>query len=192
MVDLAKKIVKDRQVDELNGSPLEINPDNCIRIAVLHHHPVADPKTADEQEKFKYMENNEYFVENCFKAGIQLVLFGHQHWRYQVKLDHAPYLKREFDKLPIGPRVSSAPKSPFGEWQDLYFVCAPSTLEYSAKNGFYLYRFGQSVSSKVSRGSSSGPEAGKKPASHVDIDCFEWDDGKVAFSRQPSGKIEFI
>jgi len=154
LIDQAHLAAQEGKVTRLDGELLEFDPKNTIRIAVLHHHPVVTVKadterTRNEQGRWgrflrdplgelnlvkkdlesslMRMDGADEFLRSCFHAGIQLVLFGHQHFPYQ--------------RL-IVPDSRRAVASPFGDVNAIRAFCCPTTLEYSAPgNGFYVFDF---------------------------------------------------
>jgi predicted phosphodiesterase len=117
-----------RSVSDLGGENLTIDYDNTIRVVLLHHHPVIKQKNSVFQffngSSWSIMENADRFVEACFKAEVDLVLFGHEHENYNES--H----QREIVET-TGKRVHT-----------IRFVCCPSTSEYSEKkNGYYKIDF---------------------------------------------------
>lgn len=159
MVNLSENILLKKEVEGFDGKPLPIDDyDNCIRIAVLHHHPVKVEKeilhtesvydrttwrsrlrnwagtkveawveSASEKYGLTLMENDTLFIDGCFKAGIDIVLFGHEHVQYHR----------------IESPTNMAAKSVLGKRQeDIHFFCCPSTFEYScSRKGFYIFKF---------------------------------------------------
>ncbi len=150
--ELTEKVVKQKKVDQLAGEPLEFEPSHTIRIALLHHHPVVtQPRTkyipttgfkswfgpamqkietwrdAREAALVK-MEGADEFLAWCLKSGIQLILFGHQHYPYQ--------------RVVVAQGLQSI-HTPFGHrTAAIRTFCCPTTLQYDAKgNGFYLFDF---------------------------------------------------
>jgi 3',5'-cyclic AMP phosphodiesterase CpdA len=117
--DKAKELERTGQVQALDGGTLNIDYGKCVRLAVLHHHPYDGANTT-------LMENSQLFIRHCFRAGVDLVLFGH---------DHKEFYWPEYSHDPAA--VSSAP-SP--HW--VQFFCCPSATEYAEKkNGFYVFDF---------------------------------------------------
>lgn len=112
-VEKVQELTPSGIVAALDGSELNVNYANCVRIAVLHHHPLDDNSTT-------LMENSELFMKNCVKLGMHLVLFGHDH--------------REFWHLREG---FAQPTNDLGH--HTLFFCCPSASEYSSKNGFYTF-----------------------------------------------------
>jgi hypothetical protein len=82
-----------------------------------------------EEEWTTALNGSEDFLKACYEAGIQLVLFGHDH--------HQHYETWE----PTGAKDSEVSKNVFGEAnKPLHLFCCPSTLEINAKpNGFYTF-----------------------------------------------------
>jgi len=115
-----------RKVRGLNNASVPLDYDAAIRIAVLHHHPVYDPNATPTLASrlgayTTLMEDNQGFVEACFDAGVDIVLFGHQHSKY-----HVPGR--------AGARVDA---------HDIDFFCCASTSEYSLRdNSFDVIDFG--------------------------------------------------
>jgi DNA repair exonuclease SbcCD nuclease subunit len=144
----ASRLVQEKKVKGLDGEWIDFDPDNCIRLAVLHHHPVVDADKAQTfRYKLTYMENYEVFVDHCLRAGMNLVLFGHQHLQYNLK--HSP--------------SDSITKTPFGRPNEVYFLCCPSTLEYSEKrNGFYVMNF---------------------DSKRIDVELYEWNQTAFEFAE---------
>jgi hypothetical protein len=117
-----------KHVYDLQGASLPIDYDNTIRVALLHHHPL--PKQNNSRFQFlnknswSIMENADRFVEACFRAEVDLVLFGHEHENYNERQQREIVERGE-------KRVHT-----------IRFVCCPSTSEYSAdKNGYYMINF---------------------------------------------------
>jgi hypothetical protein len=112
--------------DGVDGVP--VNLSNCVRIAALHHHPVMPPDIDLPPVRLMSMDNDELFCKSCLEAGINMVLFGHQHFAYQRTATSG-----------------AAGQTPFGPVAPVYFFCCASTSEYSVKKpGFYLYDIGTS------------------------------------------------
>jgi 3',5'-cyclic AMP phosphodiesterase CpdA len=154
--NLAKSAVEKGMVKDFREKDLTFNPQKTVRIAVLHHHPI-EPKELYKKEpgflgwagnivtfglknkltKYKNqlmtMDGAKEFVEGCFDAGIQLVLYGHQHENdYQV---------RELKDHPGSPKKER--RNPFGTASErVHFFCCQSTLEHSeSENGFHIFDF---------------------------------------------------
>jgi len=116
------------EVPNLNGEPLRFDFNNSIRIALLHHHPVLKQGQGLfqllDQRSWSVMEQADSFINACFNAEIDLVLFGHEHENYNEKE------QREIGTVG-NKRVHT-----------IRFVCCPSTMEYSCdQNGFYTIDF---------------------------------------------------
>lgn len=128
----SEKIAKYNKVPSLDGQLLKVNYNDSIRIVVLHHHPVKTGKTSFIS-KYSMLKNNDIFIEACFDAGIDFILFGHQHFQYS---DRIP---------PPKPRPGWNPPS---NAHDICCFCCPSTSEFKKKtkdkkkhNGFYFFTF---------------------------------------------------
>lgn len=132
-------------VQDLYGRDLKFDPGKTIRIAALHHHPVTSEEMKKERDwthpvrtfrsfwkeidqTLMAMEGQDEFLAGCLYAGIQLVLFGHEHDAY-----YRVAAKKGFPVV----------KTPFGEMPAvLHCFCCPSTLECEASaNGFYIFDF---------------------------------------------------
>jgi Calcineurin-like phosphoesterase len=137
------KAEKDCEVTDLKGEAIKFDRKNTIRIALLHHHPVATREDEEQgsphgnpitnpvghvrawMKSATKLINAEHFLEGCFEAGIQLILFGH---------DHRPY-RRAIVSMH---EVCGA----FGPTTSLRAFCCPTTLEVSKDgNGFYVFDF---------------------------------------------------
>jgi 3',5'-cyclic AMP phosphodiesterase CpdA len=123
-----EELRRTKSVLDLEGEALAIDYENTIRVALLHHHPVIKQKNSVFQffnkNSWSIMENADRFVEACFKAEVDLVLFGHEHENYNETQE------REIIET-TKTRVHT-----------IRFICCPSTLEYSeAKNGYYTIDF---------------------------------------------------
>jgi hypothetical protein len=117
-----------KQVGDLEGESLPFDYDNTIRVALLHHHPVPKEKNSLLQflnkNSWSVMENANRFVEACFNAEVDLVLFGHEHENYN-ELEQREIIDKDKKRV-----------------HTIRFVCCPSTAEYSAeKNGYYAIDF---------------------------------------------------
>ncbi|MEY9543102.1 putative phosphodiesterase [Bradyrhizobium diazoefficiens] len=112
----ANKIFPNGSVKALDGSDMNVRYSNCVRVAVLHHHPM-------DGNSLTLMENHEAFVQYCFRAGIDLVLFGHEHKEYS-------FTKPGVSELPV-----------LGAHHEVHLFCCPSASEYSSENGFYTFEF---------------------------------------------------
>jgi hypothetical protein len=111
----SKDINDNGTVPAMDGTVLNVRYSNCVRVAVLHHHPKDDnPNTL--------MENSDDFIEYCFQAGIHLVLFGHGHREFC----HTLYGNSRLTKT-----------SP----HKMTLFCCPSATEYSSVNGFFIFDF---------------------------------------------------
>ncbi|MGH9871196.1 MAG: metallophosphoesterase family protein [Pyrinomonadaceae bacterium] len=112
-------ITKSGRLDSLDGGSVAIDYENAVRIAVLHHHPIMKyPRKVFD--RWTQMENAPAFVNACFDAGMDLVLFGHEHQDYWT---HEQRLAR------------TTPGKPHG----IYFICCPSTAEFSETNNGFFY-----------------------------------------------------
>jgi len=100
-------------VTNLQGNPMTVRYSNCVRIALLHHHPFDCQSTT-------LMENNKEFVRFCVRAGMHLVLFGHDHKEFWV------------------PQFGRCDLTGKDNHQTLFFCC-PSASEYRSEQGFYSF-----------------------------------------------------
>jgi hypothetical protein len=119
---------REKSVLDLEGEALAIDYENTIRVALLHHHPVIKQKNSIFQffnkNSWSILENADRFVDACFKAEVDLVLFGHEHENY-----NEPHQREIVETNRT--RVHT-----------IRFVCCPSTTEYSEKNnGYYTINF---------------------------------------------------
>jgi hypothetical protein len=64
----------------------------------------------------------ETFVQYCFKAGIDLVLFRHDHKESAFS-------------------TSANSELPALGYHEMHLFCCPSASEYSSENGFYTFEF---------------------------------------------------
>ena len=55
--------------------------DDCLHIAILHHHPLPLPDTiqAQQLEQFHILDNAAEFLSAASEAGVHLILHGHKH-----------------------------------------------------------------------------------------------------------------
>jgi len=156
--DQAQRISEAKEVEDLDGRILKFTPEKTVRIAALHHHPFVSeedernareihvsllhPKTVVERARkwFKSyltrMEDADQFLRGCFRIGIQLVLFGHEHDQYhrivQLKPKSGPRL--------VGHDIST----PFGNMPPfIHGFCCPSAMVRKPRHGhgFYLLDF---------------------------------------------------
>ncbi|HKE93164.1 MAG TPA: metallophosphoesterase [Povalibacter sp.] len=148
---LAREAAQNCEVPDLQGERMEFSPDNTVRIALLHHHPVAELKAEqaerrrNDASRFRWftspiasvkdrslalseramkLKGADDFLRQCFSSGIQLILFGHQHFPYRrvIALDEKD--------------------GPFGKARYMRAFCCPTTLERSEHgNGFYVFDF---------------------------------------------------
>jgi hypothetical protein len=155
--DLVKATMEKKEVARIGGGTLKFDPPKTIRIALLHHHPVTKfilPETITEKQDIwrrikawiydpvknysarieaesMTMENSEAFLKCCSDCGIQLILFGHQHYPYQRLVTRSPSLGMATESESIG--LPSKHMRAF---------CCPTTLQYDAPaNGFYVFDF---------------------------------------------------
>jgi hypothetical protein len=153
LIRLSTQLAKQRRGPGLTGEEVRFDPNNTVRIALLHHHPVVtleaeqdqlrrtqghwsrwltDPTGAYRDAKMSAtasatkLEGADEFLFGCFKAGIQLVLFGHDHHAYRRAVVW------EEEKGVTGS---------FGETKSFRAFCCPTTLESEAENGFYVFDF---------------------------------------------------
>jgi 3',5'-cyclic AMP phosphodiesterase CpdA len=128
LVDQSNKIASSKEVMGMDGRELPVDYRATVRIALLHHHPVAVHEEGASDE-LTIMDNRQQFIDACFQAGIDIVLFGHEHTEY--RLISKPSTRPDW----VPPAYA----------HDIHFFCCPSTSEYSASNtGFYLFRFRES------------------------------------------------
>jgi 3',5'-cyclic AMP phosphodiesterase CpdA len=105
-----------------DGPPLHIDPAHCVRIALVHHHPLTKDQN-DPDSALKACENGVSFALRCQEAGIHLVLFGHRHKFFERRVS------------------GTAARTPFGAGGPLHLICCPTTLEYKCSNpGYLIYR----------------------------------------------------
>jgi hypothetical protein len=151
MINEAKEILEAKKVRDLYGEVLDFNPENTIKIAILHHHPIKsleeEERQKEDKSSFWYrfaqhpiksiksnihkvhsslmeMEEGYLFLEAARMVGIQLILFGHMHVPYYRVIKH-----------------NSIPES-INSCQEMHAFCCPSTLEYTVKEkGFYVFDF---------------------------------------------------
>jgi 3',5'-cyclic AMP phosphodiesterase CpdA len=138
-VTLVRAAMKDGEAPSFRGGDdiIKFDPENSVRIALLHHHPVARlleparPFTEDplkalarmfgvdrRKDEAMKLEGADLFLEGCFEAGIQLILFGHKHYPYRRVVRYRDSLK------------------------GLLAFCCPTTLELSKHgNGFHILDF---------------------------------------------------
>lgn len=127
--NIGKLLRSQDYVPDFGGQHLQFQYENTIRIALLHHHPVRKKKRGLSQlfdnNSWSIMENASAFVDACFNAEIDLVLFGHEHENYN---------EQEQREITDSKGVRRA--------HTIRFVCCPSTAEYSEpKTGFYRIDF---------------------------------------------------
>ena len=109
----AEGIMRNGIVKDLQGNDLRVRYSNCVRIAVLHHHPY-------DRRSTTLMENSDEFVEYCLRTGMHLVLFGHDHKEF--------WLARFGDSELAGQN-----------FHQTIFFCCPSASEFRSDQGFYLF-----------------------------------------------------
>ena len=154
LIQLSKEAAQNKCVLGLNGKEMKFEPNNTIRVVLLHHHPVAEWKAKKVQlqrsqeswtrwftspvaavidwwesanEAAMKLVGADEFLEGCFSASIQLILFGHQ---------HNPYRRA------VVMEGNAGVTGPFGETKNLRAFCCPTTLAVSEYgNGFYLFDF---------------------------------------------------
>jgi len=137
----ALRISKEGTVTGLEGDQINVDFARSIKLAVLHHHPVVkgldvtfDQDTLRDAMDLTMMENGDRFVEACFDAGIDFILFGHQHLAYRGSLDPWAW---EGSKRWNPPHNAHA----------INYFCCPSTSEFKTyragdkRNGFYVFTF---------------------------------------------------
>lgn len=155
---LMRATLEAREVERIGGGTLKFNPSKTLRIALLHHHPVTkfvlpkpapaaptfwqgikamvvDPVeayTAEKTAESMAMENSDAFLECCSDCGVQLILFGHQHYPYQRLVTRVPAAGAASPVIgPLGPPS-----------EHMRAFCCPTTLQHDAPaNGFYVFDF---------------------------------------------------
>jgi 3',5'-cyclic AMP phosphodiesterase CpdA len=113
----AEQIERSGTVRGLRGGTMRVRYKNCLRIALLHHHPFDCCSTT-------LMENSDEFVRYCVRAGMHLVLFGHDHKEFWV------------------PRFGQSVLDPNPYHQTIFFCC-PSATEFRSEQGFYSFHVDQ-------------------------------------------------
>jgi hypothetical protein len=116
--ELASSLSPTGEVEDIRGNdPLKVRYSNCVRIVLLHHHPF-------DRRSTTLMENSKEFVRFCIKAGMHLVLFGHDHKEFRV----ARFGKSELTQ---------------DDHHQTIFFCCPSASEYRSEQGFYSFDLDQ-------------------------------------------------
>jgi hypothetical protein len=123
LVTMADEIKRTESVPSISGGTLSVNYENSIRIVALHHHPVDDIRRSSSTNFWTLLENSSEFLRACFRAGVDVVLFGHDH--------EAAHALKSAQSLTIDDV----------EGHPIWFFCCASTSEYSSDNGFYLIDF---------------------------------------------------
>jgi 3',5'-cyclic AMP phosphodiesterase CpdA len=116
----AEQILTTGSVQALDGQPFTIKRDRVIKIALLHHHPIQVKGRIAHLTKLR---DHQRFVDACFQASIDLVLFGHEHLEYHHR------------EVRNGHQID--------------FLCCASASEFTSDNGFYLIDFYADKSIKV-------------------------------------------
>ncbi|MGV7216184.1 metallophosphoesterase family protein [Bradyrhizobium sp. UFLA05-112] len=111
----ARAIEASGVVRSLGGEELHVRYSNCVRVALLHHHPF-------DRHRTTLMENAAEFKEYCIKAGIHIVLFGHEHKEFRA---------HDFGASELAPDAN----------HQVIFFCCPSASEYASEQGFYEFAF---------------------------------------------------
>jgi hypothetical protein len=163
MTELARQAAMSETAEAVDGSKIKFKRDNTVRIALLHHHPVArfvPPELQQPQPTFwsalrhpiesvkaafarreeagMVLDGADAFLAGCFNAGIQVVLFGHLHKPYRRAVMLADGPRADANPELNGPRTNER----FGPITHLRTFCCPTTLERSEHgNGFYLFDF---------------------------------------------------
>jgi len=163
------KIRMDGLVPELDGKTLQVDFDRCVKIVLLHHHPVEFPDikapalleaekvaqrrhqiTTKIKDQWSTLLNKERFLEACFASGIDLVLFGHQHLFLHRELTED---MKEITSAQILTR-------------SIHFCGCPTTLQWAESEiGFLVYRI---------------------EWSRFAVDYFGWNEEEQKFERNPS------
>lgn len=113
---LANEIRTNGVVKDFDGTEINVNYDECIKIAVLHHHPVKKDGTIDTRiASTDNLLDASDFIQACEKADIDITLFGHRHERFIVKRSNKKRSGRS-----------------------MFHVCCPTTTEYKGPNGFSI------------------------------------------------------
>src|ERR1043166_1986370 len=165
----AHQIRNEGLTPELNGKMLPVDFDRCVKIVLIHHHPIEFPDiqapllleaeklaqrrhqiTKKIKDQWTTLLNREKFLKACFASGIDLVLFGHQHL----------FLHRELGedlKEIINPHIFT---------RSQHFYGCPTTLQWTESEiGFLVYRI---------------------EWSGFNVDYFGWNEEEQKFERNPS------
>jgi 3',5'-cyclic AMP phosphodiesterase CpdA len=113
----SQEILRQGFVQGVDGNRIPLGEGGIVRVVLVHHHPVStredghfDPDTV--------MIGHSQFVDTCLTAGVDVVLFGHDH----------------VNRHAIKPR----PKGGF-----THFLCCPTATEFTGpETGFFLLSFG--------------------------------------------------
>jgi hypothetical protein len=111
----AEKVQDTGRVAALHGAELNVRYENCVRVAVLHHHPFDNSRTT-------LMDGSEKFTLQCLNTGMHLVLFGHDHKEFWEKASGASMSMDDQNHVTL-------------------FLCCPSASECASKCGFYTFEF---------------------------------------------------
>jgi Calcineurin-like phosphoesterase len=161
LLELSRHVAEQSCALDLNGAQMKFDPKNSIRIALLHHPPVASQESEERvaptflanpiaalsdrwrqtKEAASTLLGADKFLKACFSAGIQLVLSGHDHRAYQRLV--VPIARDAgAEPKPQHPDDVTGVMSPFGLTRSLRTFCCPTTLEASGdENGFYVFDF---------------------------------------------------
>jgi 3',5'-cyclic AMP phosphodiesterase CpdA len=108
-----KKLAAGTQLQSLDfKSRVVIDPSRCIKVAVLHHHPVGAGSGTSTM-----LINNENFASACRDSGMDYVLFGHEHTFYRVSQPHTT-------------KLGTA-----------HYLCAPSATQFKGAAGFLTFDY---------------------------------------------------
>jgi 3',5'-cyclic AMP phosphodiesterase CpdA len=133
--DLVAQIRRTNQVATIDGQTITVDYDTCVRVALLHHHPISTdlPISLSDRLGLTLMEDSELLVDACFDARIDVVCFGHQHVTYSAVIERS---------IPVASTEGGRQNTATSNKHKVHFFCCPSTSEYSEKsNGFYLFDF---------------------------------------------------
>jgi predicted phosphodiesterase len=133
--ELVEQIKQTNQVATIDGQTITVDYETCVRVALLHHHPISSdsPISLSDRLGLTVMENSELLVDACFDARIDVVCFGHQHLTYSEVIERS---------IPVALTEGVSQNTVSSNKHKVHFFCCSSTSEYSEKsNGFYLFDF---------------------------------------------------
>lgn len=82
-VDMESIRLLEERLETIPSSALN----NCIRVAIMHHHPILVPELVEVGREYDAVANSRHLLALLRRYGFQIVLHGHKHYPHMFSYD---------------------------------------------------------------------------------------------------------